>query len=418
MQLYTPDILSIELLHPLDEPPAFFQRLQESVLRAQAIRGATAFWTIEPDLITGSFSERLATPGSFFCVDLHLPTSVEMLACLHQRLRAYDPAGKHLFLHLRHVDGQTEVRSGNDRMPQHLLHTKSLLFDFEDGTAEVWVGSHNWTRRALVGLNVEASLVIRVCQTSKLYQQSRRMLEHIRRLCQPFEPSNAHYYRWLQGLEQTVPILELEGPEAGKLAEQELKLFGTDRGDFKQLHTVGHQIYLRVHDTRTKKAYLYKAAIVTSSDSATDIERLADGLYTERQRYVVRQGQHLPHLELPPSTPDERPDDAAYCATIAVHERLEKGYRVIDPPSKDRWISTDRDPLLDALRSFRHPILASVSSEYGTAVREVLDKVTVRLPAIASPRRAARVTPSPVRAVEDGQDLFTRKLLEAPEQRK
>ncbi len=409
------DILSIELLHPLDEPPAFFQRLQRSVLKAQSLRGAVAYWTVAPDLVSPSLAQLLATRKSFLCVDLHLPTSVEMLTQLNQSIKEHDATGRHLFLHLRDLEGQTEVWSANREMPPHLLHTKSLLFDFEDGTAEVWIGSHNWTRRALVGLNVEASFVIRIPQTSRLYRQTLRMLEQIRSLCQLFNPSDVHYYRWLQGLEQTVPILELEGPQANKLADQELKLFGTDRADFKQLHTVGHQIYLRVHDTRTRKAYLYKASIATSSDSATDIERLANGLYTERQRYVVRQGQHLPHLELPPITPNERPNDAAYCATIAVQERLEKGYRVIDPPSKDRWVSTDNDPLLDALHNYRHPILARVSAEYGTAVGEVLDKVTMRLPASAVPRRAARASATTRPAEDEEQLLFSRKLLEVPE---
>ncbi len=41
--------------------------------------------------------------------------------------------------------------------PPALLHAKMLLFWMPDGTAELWVGSHDWTKRALLGLNVEAS---------------------------------------------------------------------------------------------------------------------------------------------------------------------------------------------------------------------------------------------------------------------
>jgi hypothetical protein len=41
-----------------------------------------------------------------------------------------------------------------------------LLFWSKDRTAELWVGSHNWTNRAILGLNVEASLVIRVRDTA------------------------------------------------------------------------------------------------------------------------------------------------------------------------------------------------------------------------------------------------------------
>lgn len=414
MQLNNADILSIELLHPLDQPPAFFHRLQQSVINAQAIRGAVAFWTIDPNLVTPSLSERLAATNGFLCVDLHLPTSVEMLAHLYQQMKLTDPTGKHLYLHLRDLEGVTEIRSGNTGMPEHLLHTKSMLFDFNDGTAEVWIGSHNWTRRALVGLNIEASIVVRVAQSSELYHQTVRMLEQIRRLCQPFNPGDAHYYRWLQGLEQAVPILELEGPKAGKLANQEIKLFGTNAADFKQLRTVGYKIYVRVKDTKTKKWSLYRAEIVTASDSAIDIKRLVDGLQAEQQRYVVRQGQHLPHLELPLTTPASLPP-IAYCGSIAIKELLPLNSRVVDPPGEERWISTNDDHLLERLRNYQYPLLAEVSSEYGLAVSEVLTKVKMRLPATLSPRKTDRSKGNEKPTDPGEQPLFTRKLLEVPE---
>ena len=43
-----------------------------------------------------------------------------------------------------------------------------LLFWGNDGTGELWVGSHNWTKRALLRLNVEAILVVRLKVSSQL----------------------------------------------------------------------------------------------------------------------------------------------------------------------------------------------------------------------------------------------------------
>ena len=60
-----------------------------------------------------------------------------------------------------------------------------------DRTAELWVGSHNWTRRALIGLNIESSLLVRLTDTSSLLRDSLDYLEEVKSICKVFSGGQA-----------------------------------------------------------------------------------------------------------------------------------------------------------------------------------------------------------------------------------
>ena len=126
-----------------------------------------------------------------------------------------------MFLHLRKIEGDTE--NGVKGMPENLLHTKLLLFDMPDGKGELWIGSHNWTKRAILNLNIEASIVIELSQQSVLYNHAKTMLENIKSLSTRFDPNDLEYYIWLQTRDQkTASIIELEGNNAHNLSYTEL----------------------------------------------------------------------------------------------------------------------------------------------------------------------------------------------------
>jgi hypothetical protein len=61
------------------------------------------------------------------------------------------------------------------------------LFDYPEEPDELWVGSHNWTARALTGVNIEASLRVRLTSDSKLYADAANFLTEIRAHCVPFD---------------------------------------------------------------------------------------------------------------------------------------------------------------------------------------------------------------------------------------
>lgn len=276
MLQYTPttdttETLNIEMLHPLERPSRFFQRLQITVKQAVTMRGAIAFWTVKPNFVVQNFAQLLAADESFICVDLHQPTNIDVLDELLQNVQCHDQNQQHVYLHLRELKGQTEEHGSNTNMPHDLLHLKTLLFDFTDGTAEIWVGSHNWTRRAMLGLNIEATVVLRVPQGGQLYNDTKQMLEQTRALCEPFAPRLKKFYKWLQGGMQPVPFFELEGPNASKLTNEEIKLFSLVEGEYASFGTIGRQIYLCVTDSNEGTEHIYNAALTTASDSAGDI---------------------------------------------------------------------------------------------------------------------------------------------------
>jgi hypothetical protein len=411
------DVLSVEVLHPLEEPPRFFRRLQQTVVRATVMRGAVAFWTVKPNFVVQDFAKLVAANQSFICVDLHQPTSVEIVDELIHEVEKIDSSKRHVFLYLRELEGQTEVWQANSNMPESLLHLKALLFDFNDETAEIWIGSHNWTRRAMIGLNLEATLVLRVGQESQLYQNTKNMLEATRDLCEPFDTRLKKYYKRLQGAVQPAVFFELEGPNAGKLARQEIKFFSTVEGEFASFRTIGRHIYLAVTDTQTGVEYIYNAAITTASDSTNDINSLATSLSSRKQRFAVRQDGRLPHLNMPPEAATVNPaEKATYCATIRIDERLPKSIRVFDPETRDPWVVTSDDPLLERLRQANVDFLMRVSPEYSSSIVEILGKIKMKVPASAAQERLRRPqtrTLAEKRASSE-HALFTPKFVEIP----
>jgi HKD family nuclease len=117
-------------------------------------------------------------------------------------------AGANVYLYLLNPNPQPgELKS---KVPPHLLHPKQLLFDYKDEPAELWVGSHNWTARALTGVNIEASLRVRLSSDSKLYADAAAFLDAIRANCVPFDVTAVNYYKWLQQSDQEEEIWVVE----------------------------------------------------------------------------------------------------------------------------------------------------------------------------------------------------------------
>jgi len=71
-----------------------------------------------------------------------------------------------------------------------------LLFWANDGAAELWVGSHNWTKRALLGLNVEASLVLRLTMSSPLFAAAADYLARMKAVAEPFDVAKVAFCRY------------------------------------------------------------------------------------------------------------------------------------------------------------------------------------------------------------------------------
>lgn len=273
---------------------SIISQLDESLERAQALYAAVCFWSIGPGVLSHRLQELLAKPGCFCIVDIHLPTNVERLHQFHQ-------LGSQFFLFFKEL----QPTSPTAYLQRHLLHTKLLLFDLPDGEAELWVGSHNFTRQALRGVNREATLVLPCRQDDALYRQALGYLLSIRqdKDCRPFDPELLDTYKRLQRL----PKEELEsGPyflpvawdstELTTLAQRLILLVGADSQEYAQFGSLdreGSQLAIRAHDlaggpVRYFAARTYSRGPIDPADSGSyDIE------FGERN-LAVRQGTQLP----------------------------------------------------------------------------------------------------------------------------
>jgi len=109
-------IQSIELV-PSTKSGEVASSLRTSLRTSSSLRAAVAYWCVGPKQLGPQLVPRLSGDG-FLCVDIHLPSDVDILAEMSS-------AGANVFLHLMNPNPQPdELRM---RMPPHLLHPKFLL---------------------------------------------------------------------------------------------------------------------------------------------------------------------------------------------------------------------------------------------------------------------------------------------------
>lgn len=312
---------------PSLENSSIIDRMKASVDSSSRLRAAIAYLTISDDFISNHLVNKLSTDDSYLCVDFHRPTDVGALCSMKS-------SGANIYLHLLRLAPKALPHTAG--MPPHLMHTKMILFDMPDGTSELWVGSHNWTPRALEGINVEYSVILSLIINSPLYLDAERYLENTRtNLCQPVDPNLESFYRALQGEdEDSVVTMELEGDHASTLDHQRITIFGTDPDELNQVNRIGRRVYLVVTDSMTSQQFIYQSSILqtgllTAADSA------ADGISFSTRRYASRRGKRYPRLEIA-GTPSSTTVDAAYYF-ITVLLQSKANIQLVDPIKKTFW---------------------------------------------------------------------------------
>lgn len=342
------DILDVSLL-PRPNDADIKERLARSIARATTMRAAVAYWTVGPNDVSPLLPTRLGDNGSFLCVDVHFPTDLNQIDQLNAR-------GANVYLHLRHLGIGTETV--NRGLPQHLMHTKLLLFDLDDGTSEIWVGSHNWTLRALGGPNVESSLVLHVSRESEIYADTAATLEHIHGLCRRFQHNELDQYKQLQGQQKDdgagdpVPVIELRSRQAGNI-HGAVALFGKRidgwRDDWQLLRDIEQEVILKVTDSDNGQVFLY-AAMILHSGLQIAANPNAGGLAFSKRLYAVIDGHDTPIFEGPARPPETTLHESAYFVTLQLVRPLADAHVVESLPADKRWMKTADDPLISRMR--------------------------------------------------------------------
>lgn len=246
------DVVSIELC-PDWSPSSIKPRLEVLLSRCTYLQAAVGYCTVDDNFLSGMVAPALGRTDSFLCTDIHSPTDIGALADLARK-------GAHVRLLAKEIGG---FASTVPRDPGGLMHAKMLLFGHTDGTAELWVGSHNWTRRAILGVNIEASIILRLRYSSQTFQDAANYLQKIKRECVEFDVSKIDLYRQLQQYRSSraVPLVQLTGPDAHALADLDVTLFAQDARILQKLNRIGRKVYLEITDSNTGAKYKYRSEV-------------------------------------------------------------------------------------------------------------------------------------------------------------
>jgi hypothetical protein len=319
-------ILDIRLIPPWT-PSSVRGDLMTALARADVLQAGLGCWTIHDALVGPHLARTLGHERGFACVDLHAPTDVDALASVARR-------GAHLRVYYEDIPTFTD--SGR-KEPPSLLHAKMLLFWSKDRTAELWVGSHNWTNRAILGLNVESSIVIRLRDGAPLFGAVAKYLAKIKKISEAFDQAHVDLYKEIQrkisnGL---TPVIELEALEGEALDGATIALFGTDSDDLTRLDTIRREVHVALTDPDSREQSLYPARIVHSGLLAAS-DASAGGVSFSPRRYAFRNGRQLPMLHREGPVNQDILNTARYFVTLGLgcrHAEL-----LAEPPLPRRMV--------------------------------------------------------------------------------
>ncbi len=340
-------VLSISFLPTFGDPPDITPKIRQLFLDSDKIRASIAFWTMSfQDILSitnDTFMLRaMKSEDSYLCSDIQLPTNIEALAGLKQ-------AGVDVYLNFRRLVPTLKKATSS----LGLLHTKMILADKKDGTAEIWVGSHNWTQFALRGINTEISLVLQIEKFSNIYNEAYQFLQHIRSFCDGFELNKVEEYKRLQvkdsiDLESESIIIELEGIDVDALSATSIWMFGTEDRDYTSLRRVGSDIKLILNDTKSRDKYLYNASIIQTGQMEA-YNSFASGLrFSGRKRYAFSQYGMFPVLEPSGPIPANVENEAIFFVALQIKDKLSEDFEIHSATENKfyLWEDASFDPVI------------------------------------------------------------------------
>lgn len=303
-----------------------FDRLAVLAVDACCIRAVMAYWTIPALDLPLHFLQALKHSDSYLCVDIHNPTSINALESLNSE-------GVNVGLHLFSTTGKSEVDDSLG-MPNHLMHSKVIIFDYDNADSIVWVGSHNGTFRALKGINLECALAIATSTSSKFYGEVVAHLNAIHESCQTFQHDLIEHYRFLQGnkLHNAISIMEFENGNNQPLSiGEEISIFNMSKEDSHSLKTINSDVYVSVHGSVEK---LYHAKLVQIGETPTTSSQTF-GV----RRYSDREKQGLPVLLGSTAVTPNMFKKGTYYAIVKIEDCLDSDQHSIELPTQSAWVN-------------------------------------------------------------------------------
>jgi len=307
-----------------------FGRLEQLSIGASRIRVAMAYWTIPAADLPASLVKGMKDGVTgYLCCDIHNPTSIDALASLKT-------SGADVRLHLVSTTGKSEIEDSTG-MPNHLMHSKVIIFDYSGQESVVWVGSHNGTFRALEGINFECTLAVHASQSSNIYVEAQKHLDEIYAACQPFRLDLIEHYRYLQGskLENAISVMEFENGNDHPLAVgEEITVFNMSRDDSRACKTVDAGVIVSIHG---QDEFLYSARVVQTGETPE-----AQAQTFAARRYADRYKSDFPVLLGSTPVTKSMYRKGTYFAMVKIVDKLGPEFHLLEIPTRSAWVNMPR----------------------------------------------------------------------------
>jgi HKD family nuclease len=223
----------------------------------------------------------------YICTDICWPTNLSYLQVLHD-------SDVDVHLHLQQIKGPKSKQVDGYT---HLMHSKLLLFE-SDKYATIIVGSHNWTDKALGGVNTEDSILIKVDYGAPLHIKTKKRLDWIKSTCLDYNPSDFLLYKSIQESKKlnfnnkkklTFALLH---DSISLSAPMELLMFGDDLSEHAKIPTRKEQCLISIHESSNLNNYqLYDGIIVRETLLPKADSELTAETFPERFHFIRKSGE-------------------------------------------------------------------------------------------------------------------------------
>jgi hypothetical protein len=261
-----------------------------------------------------------------------------------------------VYLHLYQLVGKNDVPDAKG-MPDNLMHSKVYVFDNGSNTVQLWVGSHNATTRAMMGINFECAVLTSIEKNSHSYQQVMQHLHAIRKASTLFNLDHVGRYRSLQGGWGADGFIEaIDNSHITVPKGTEIGIFGNITKDHQQLRKVGKRLYLALSHPDTKKETFYQAEITQSGV-------LNGGLRFGDRRFALRFAPQIPTLETMSQVTPEVIRRSSYFVTLKIGDPLPASTVVVEAPPQVVWSDISDAEYFQQVRGDLNPAQTQTTSQ-------------------------------------------------------
>lgn len=318
------------------------ERLNQLSQSARSIQAAVAYWTLPIESHDPAFLRAISHPDGFLCCDIHAPTSIDCLTELRANMA-------NVYLHLYQLVGKNDVPDSKG-MPDNLMHSKVYVFDDGSDKVQLWVGSHNATTRAMLGINFECAVLSTIEKSSLAYSQVMQHLQTIRKTSTLFNLAHVGHYRSLQGGWGADGFIEvIDHLQVPLVKGSEIGIFGSILDDHKQLKKVGKRLYLALNQPATGLETFYKVEITQSG--ILNNSRSNAGLRFGDRRSALRFASRIPTLDAYQPVTSDIHRRSSFFVTLKIGDPLPSSTVVVEAPPEKVWGDVLESEYFQSIRS-------------------------------------------------------------------